>query len=191
MNEKELVVELEKKMNDVIGRMKSEINKFGVKSDDSILRGITFLIEGDAVRIDNVASVVKTDSSTVTISPWNNEYIKKIICAINDKNIGVYPKENGNCIIVKFPPVTEQRRKELVKYVNDEKEKTKVVIRGIRRDFIKEMENIVKDSKKNGGCGISDDKVKNIENSIQKTTDLFIKKVDEIIKEKENSLMNL
>lgn len=148
------------------------------KANPQMLSSVRVDYYGSLTPLSQVANVNSTDAMTLVVQPWEKDLIKEIEKAIVNSNLGFAPSNNGDQIIINIPPLTEDRRKELVKQAKGEAEKAKISIRNARKDGNNQISKVE---------GISDDLVKNTEQDIQKLTDTYIKKVDSSseIKEKE------
>lgn len=137
---------------------------------------------GAVTPLNQVANVSVPDAMTISIQPWDKSAIKAIEKGIIESNLGFAPSNNGENIILNVPPLTEERRKELVKQAKAEGEQTKVTVRNARQDGMKELKKV---------DGISEDVIKDMEEEIQTITDAYIKKVDDTFKEKESDIMTI
>lgn len=154
------------------------------KASTNILNGIDVEYYGNPTPISNVASITVPDARTVLVQPWEKAMIAPIEKAIMVSNIGLTPSNNGEHIRLTIPPLTEERRKELVKQVRSEGESTRITIRSIRRDTVDAFKKAIKE-------GMPEDMSKDGENEAQKLTDSFSKKIDEILAEKEKEIMTV
>ena len=134
--------------------------------------------------ISQVASVTVPDARTVLIQPWEKNLIGAIEKAIMVANIGLTPSNNGEQIRLNIPPLTEERRKELVKQIKGEAENARISIRNIRRDVVEAFKKAQKE-------GMPEDMAKDGETSAQKLTDKYMKKVDELFAAKEAEVMTV
>ena len=183
--EGDIITDIENEMCKVFDFTKSEINKFKVgKADPSILESVKVVYYGNLTPISQVALINVLDVKTISIKPYEKKFVKDIVAAIVDKKLGLNPQDDGEVIKIYFPPMTEERRKEMVKIVKGEGEKAKISIRNIRKNF----KDKTKDLKKNG---ISEDEIKRLDENIQNKTDLFIKNIDKLIEQKEADLMKM
>ena len=183
--EGDIITDIENEMNKVFDFTKTEINKFKVgKADPSVLESVKIVYYGNLTPIPQVALINVLDVKTISIKPYEKKFVKDIVTAIVDKKLGLNPQDDGEVIKIYFPPMTEERRKELVKIVKGEGEKAKISIRNIRKNF----KDKTKDLKKNG---ISEDEIKRLDENIQNKTDLFIKNIDKLIEQKEVDLMKI
>jgi len=168
-----------------ITHLESELAKIRAgKANPVILDGIFVDYYGSQTPLAQVANITIPDARTLSLQPWEKNMLAPIEKAIIAANIGLNPQNDGNIIRLFLPPLTEERRKELVKKVNAEGEQAKVSIRSIRRDAI---ENIKKEQKD----GLSEDVAKDGEARIQGLTDKYIITVDQHCKDKEKEIMTI
>lgn len=154
------------------------------KASQNLLNGIMVDYYGNPTPIAQVASVNVPDARTVLIQPWEKGMIPAIEKAIINANIGMTPSNNGEHIRLTVPPLTEERRKELVKQIKSDAETARVSLRNVRRDAVEAFKKAQKD-------GMPEDMAKDGEGEAQKLTDKFSKKVDEVIAEKEKEIMTV
>ena len=154
------------------------------KANVKILDGIRVDSYGSLVPLNNVASVNTPDARTIAIKPWDKSMFRAIEKAIMDSDVGITPDNNGEIIRLTIPPLTEERRKQLVKQCGKESEQAKVSIRNARRDTNDKLKKAVKD-------GLSEDLEKDAEGDLQKMHDKYIKKVDELLANKEKEIMTV
>ena len=136
------------------------------KANPKILDGIRVEYYGSAAPISNVANVSVPDARTITITPWEKSMFKEIEKAIINSELGITPENNGEVIRISIPPLTEERRKELVKEVKKKAEGAKVAIRNIRRDANDAFKKLAKED-------VSEDEIKELEEQTQKLTDKY------------------
>ena len=173
------------RMNKVLNFLKDELGKLRAgKASVQMVDGITVDYYGSQVPFSQVANMSTTDSRTLVIQPWEKKMIEKIEKAIFAANIGITPVNNGEVIRLCVPPLTEERRKALVKQVKTKVEEAKVSIRNIRRDTIEEIKKMQKN-------GLSEDMAKDAEEEMQKSTEQFYKKIEEIGSKKETEIMTV
>ena len=139
---------------------------------------------GAEMPLSNVATLTTPDMRTIAIKPWDKNMIAPIEKAIIDSPVGIMPANNGEVIIIAIPPLTGERRKDLVKQCSHELETAKISIRNARRDGIDTMKKSVKE-------GTPEDVAKNGEESLQKIHDKYIKKAEEIFAAKEKEIMTV
>lgn len=149
----------------------------------SLLDGIKADYYGTPTPLAQMASLQVPESRLIVIQPWDVSAVKEIEKAIQKSDLGLTPSNDGKMIRITIPPLTEQRRKELVKIVNKTCEDFKVAVRNIRRD----SNELIKGFKKDGG--ISEDDAFKAQDHVQKITDEYIKKVDEIYRDKEKEIL--
>jgi ribosome recycling factor len=163
--------------------------KFGAvrtgRASLSLLDGLTVDYYGTPTPIQQVASLSIPESRQILIQPWEQKIIPEIEKAIMKSDLGLTPMNDGKLIRINIPALTEERRKQLVKVVRKEAEDAKVAVRNIRRDINEELKRLEKDEH------ISEDEVKKEHDEIQKITDSFIKKVDELLDHKEKEIMEV
>jgi ribosome recycling factor len=154
------------------------------KASPSMLDGILVNYYGTPTPLQQVASINTPDARSIIIQPWEKKVIDAIEKAIFAANIGLTPSNNGETVRLTIPPLTEDRRKGLVKQVKGEGENAKISIRNARRDAIEEFKKLEKN-------GLPEDMEKDAEDDIQKLTDKYYKKVDEILAKKEAEIMTV
>ena len=152
------------------------------KANPSMLDGVQVSYYGAMSPINQVASVTTPDARTIFIKPWEKGLIQEIEKAIINANLGVTPQNDGQQVILNVPMLTEERRRQLVKQVGQEVEHGKISIRNIRKETNEHLKKIK---------GVSEDDVKNAEDTVQKLTDEYIHKVDGLMKKKESEIMTV
>ncbi|MCR4942606.1 MAG: ribosome recycling factor [Campylobacter sp.] len=155
------------------------------KVNISILDNIFVDYYGTQTPLNQVATVLATDASTISITPWEKSMIKVISGAIQAANIGVNPNSDGECVKLFFPPMTHEQRQENAKHAKAFGEKAKVSIRNVRKEANDEVKKLEKDK------AISEDESKRAQEEVQKITDSFVAKIDTIVKEKETELLKV
>ena len=155
------------------------------RANASVLNKISDDYYGTASPISQVASVSSPDPRTLTIQPWDASLLKAITKAIQTSDLGINPQNDGKVIRLTFPPLTEERRKELIKQVSKEGEASKVAIRNIRRDALDKW----KDAKKKSE--MTEDEQKDAEKDMQKLTDKYIKEIDKTTAAKSEELKSV
>ena len=173
----------EDSMNKAINHLEAELIKIRAgKANPQMLDGIVVDYYGSPTPINQVGNISVMDARTLMIQPWEKNMLQPIERAIIASNIGINPQNDGNMIRLFLPPLTEERRRDLVKKSHGEGEHAKVAIRNIRRDAIES----IKKAQKNG---LSEDAAKDAENDIQELTDRFISLVDKHLASKEKDIM--
>ncbi len=172
------------RMEKTINALKSELNRVRTgRASLSLLDGIRVDYYGTLTPLNQMASLAVPESRLITIQPWDVSGIKDIEKAILKSDLGLTPSSDGKIIRIAIPPLTEERRKELVKIVHKICEEHKVAIRNIRRD----SNELIKGFKKDGD--ISEDDAFKAQDGVQKITDEFIKMIDDTYKEKEKEIL--
>ncbi len=172
-------------MQKALGHLDGELIKIRAgKANPQMLDGIMVDYYGTPTPLNQVANVTVTDARTLSIQPWEKPMIAIIEKAIMQANLGVTPQNDGQVIRLYLPPLTEERRKDLVKKVNAEGELGKIAVRNIRRDSIEQIKKLQKD-------GLSEDESKQAEARIQGLTDKNIGLVDQACKDKEKEIMTI
>jgi len=182
----ELIIEdTSAQMKKAIAHLETELTKIRAgKATPAIVDGIFVDYYGSATPINQVANVTIPDARTISLQPWEKQMLGPIEKAIIAANIGLNPQNDGNFIRLFLPPLTEERRKELVKRVNNEGEQAKVAVRSIRRESIEQIKKLQKD-------GLSEDVAKDGETRVQAITDKHIALVDQHCKDKDKEIMTI
>lgn len=154
------------------------------KASAKLLDGIRVDYYGSQAPISNVANVSVPDARTIAITPWEKSMFKEIEKAIINSELGIMPENNGEVIRLSIPPLTEDRRKMLVKQCKAEAENAKVSVRNARRDTIEKLKKEIKN-------GLSEDVEKDAENEVQKLHDKYVKKIDVAYAEKEKEILTV
>lgn len=170
-------------MTKAIGHLEAELVKIRAgKANPQMLDGITVDYYGSPTLLSQVANISVMDARTLTIQPWEKNMLQPIERAIIASNMGINPQNDGNMIRMFLPPLTEERRRELVKRCQAEGEHTRVAIRSIRRDAIEQIKKLQK-------TGLSEDIAKDAEADIQNITDKYIAAVEKHLATKEKEIM--
>lgn len=181
---KEVQTNAEKKMQKSIHSMEDELSKLRAgRANPSLLEGIMVSYYGNYTPLSQVASVGVEGPLMLTVKPWEKQMVSEIDKAIRTSDLGLNPATSGDTIRVPLPPLSEERRRELIKRVKSVGEDTKVAIRNIRRDANQEYKDLLKDK------AITQDDEKRGMEAIQKLTDLYIAKIDKILAAKEADLL--
>lgn len=154
------------------------------KANPRILDGVKVEYYGSLTPLSGVASVTTPDAKSIVIQPWEKSLLKEIEKALLASEIGITPENNGELIRLGIPPLTEERRKTLVKQARAEAEDAKITVRNARRDAIDALKKAVKD-------GLGEDVEKDAESDVQKVHDKFIRRIDEIVAAKEKEIMTV
>jgi ribosome recycling factor len=170
-------------MQKAISHLEAELVKIRAgKANPQMVDGIVVDYYGNPTQISQVGNINVLDARTLSIQPWEKNMLQPIEKAIMAANIGITPQNDGNIIRLFLPPLTEERRKELVKKCHVEGEHCKVAIRNIRRDAIEHIKKLQK-------TGMSEDAAKDAEADVQNSTDKFIAAVDKHLAAKEKEMM--
>lgn len=172
-------------MEKAINHLESELSKIRAgRANPNMFDGLVVDYYGNPTPINQVGNITVTDARTLVIQPWEKNMLQPIERSIIAANLGVNPQNDGIIIRIFLPPLTEERRKEIVKRVHAEGEQSKVAIRNIRRDAIEHIKRLKKD-------GLSEDLAKDSEDEIQSMTDQFIGTVDKHLVLKEKEIMSV
>ena len=170
-------------MQKALNHLEAELVKIRAgKANPTMLDGIMADYYGNPTAINQIANISVLDARTISVQPWEKNMLQPIERAITMANIGINPQNDGNIIRLFLPPLTEERRKELVKRCNTEGEHAKVAIRNIRRDSIEAIKKLQKD-------GLSEDISKDAEKEAQDLTDKYILLVEKHLEAKEKEIM--
>lgn len=153
------------------------------RANPAILDKISVEYYGVPTPIQQVGTISVPEARTIIIQPWDASILGDIEKAILKSDIGINPNNDGKCIRLNFPPLTEERRKELVKGISKRGEDAKVAIRSVRRDALEGFKKQKKDGE------ITEDDLKDLETKIQKLTDRFVKDIDTIVSDKEKEIL--
>ncbi|MDQ2720409.1 MAG: ribosome recycling factor [Bacteroidota bacterium] len=180
---KEILEEATISMKKAMDHFEAELVKIRAgKANPTMLDGIVVDYYGNPTPINQVGNLSAMDARTLTIQPWEKNMLQPIERAIIAANIGINPQNDGNMIRLFLPPLTEERRKELVKRSNGEGEQAKIAVRNIRRDAIEQIKKLQKD-------GLSEDAAKDGEDEMQEITNNYISLVDKHLEVKEKEIM--
>jgi ribosome recycling factor len=170
-------------MTKAINHLEAELVKIRAgKANPTMLDGITADYYGTPTAINQIANVSVLDARTISVQPWEKNMLQAIERAITMANIGINPQNDGVMIRLFLPPLTEERRKDMVKRCNSEGEQAKIAIRNIRRDGIEAIKKLQKD-------GLSEDICKDAEKEAQDTTDKFVALIEKHLAAKEKEIM--
>lgn len=174
------------RMGKSIESLKHEFSKIRTgRAHPSLLDQITVPYYGNESPLSQVANVSVEDARTLSITPWEKNMVSVIEKAILKSDLGLNPATNGMVIRIPLPPLTEERRRSLVKVVKNEAENGRVAIRNIRRDANAEIKDALKEKL------ISEDEARGAEEKIQKLTDQYIKEVEKLLETKEADLLSI
>ena len=174
----------EQKMQKSLEALKVNLGKVRTgRAHTGILDHVQVDYYGSPVPISQLAAISLADARTITVQPWEKPMISKVEKAIRDADLGLNPATNGDVIRVPMPPLTEERRRDLIKVVRGEAEDAKVAVRNVRRDANDALKKLLKDK------DISEDEERRAQDEIQKLTDKFVVEVDKTLQAKEIDLM--
>jgi ribosome recycling factor len=155
------------------------------RAHPSLLEQVQVEYYGSMVPLSQVGNIVAEDSRTLKVSVWEKDMSAAVEKAIMTSDLGLNPQTMGQVIRIPLPPLTEERRRDLVKVVRDEAENAKIAIRNIRRDANSDFKDLLKDKE------VSEDEARKAEDNIQKITDISVKEVESKLADKENSLLEI
>ena len=174
----------EQKMQRSVETLKTDLAKIRTgRAHTGLLDHIHVDYYGTSMPLSQVANVTLTDARMIGVQPWEKKMIAVVEKAIRDSDLGLNPATSGDLIRVPMPPLTEERRKELIKVVHKEGEAAKIAVRNVRRDANEQLKKLVKDKQ----C--SEDEERRAHDELQKLTDRFIAEVDRLLQTKEADLL--
>jgi ribosome recycling factor len=173
-------------MSKSVASLRQELTKIRTgRAHTSLLDHITVEYYGSEVPLNQVSNVSVEDSRTLTVTPWEKDMVAKIEKAIMTSDLGLNPATAGTVIRVPLPPLTEERRKDMIRVVRHEAEGGRIAIRNIRRDAIQDVKELLKEKM------IGEDDERRAEDEIQTITDKYIAEIDKTLAEKESELMEV
>jgi ribosome recycling factor len=182
----EIELDAQDRMEKSLGALKSQLAKIRTgRAHPSLLDSIVVSYYGADTPLKQLANIIAEDSRTLALSVFDKSAIQAVEKAIMSSDLGLNPMSAGGAIRIPLPPLTEERRKDLIKVARSEAENGRVAIRNIRRDANSDIKELLKDK------DISEDQARAGEENIQSTTNDFIKKVDEMVSVKEKELMEI
>ena len=174
----------EVRMSKSVESLKGELTKVRTgRAHTSLLEHITVDYYGSEAPINQVANLSVADARTLTVTPWEKQMVSVVEKAIMNSGMGLNPATAGEVIRVPLPPLTEERRKDMIRVVRQEGEGARVAIRNIRRDVLGDIKTLLKEKE------ITEDDERRAHDDIQKITDKYIAQVDKLLEEKEKDLM--
>ncbi|MGY0559208.1 MULTISPECIES: ribosome recycling factor [unclassified Luteimonas] len=180
----EIKKDAQTRMNKSIESLRHDLSKIRTgRASTALLDQLKVNYYGSDMPLSQVATVAVSDARTLTITPWEKQMVGPVEKAILASDLGLNPNTSGTTIRINLPALTEERRRELAKVVNNEGENSKIAIRNVRRDANQQTKDLLKEKE------ISEDDERRSEEEIQKITDQAIKGVDEVVKAKEEELM--
>ena len=154
------------------------------KASPSMLKNVSVNYYGASTPLGQVANINTLDAHTITIQPWEKSLLNEIMRAIINANLGFAPQSNGESLLISVPPLTEERRRDLVKMAKAEGENAKVAVRNNRKDAMDMIKSLKED-------GLPEDMQKDAEGEVQTITNSFSNKIDDLIKDKETDIMTI
>ena len=183
---KEIKDDAKIRMDKSVESLKGELSKLRAgRANPALLEQVSVDYYGTLTPLSQVANVSASDSRTLMVTPWEKSMVQPIEKAIMDADLGLNPATAGEIIRIPLPPLTEERRRDLVKVVKNEGESAKVAVRNIRRDANGDFKELLKEKE------ISEDEEHQAMDEIQKLTDGHVANIDKIVEEKEESLMEV
>ncbi len=169
-----------------VASLKTDLTKIRTgRAHTSLLDHITVEYYGSQVPLNQVSNVNVEDSRTLTVTPWEKDMVAVIEKAIMGSDLGLNPQSAGTVIRVPLPPLTEERRKDMIRIVRQEAEGGRIAVRNIRRDAIHDIKDLLKEKM------IGEDDEHRAEDEIQTITDKYVAQIDELLAEKEAELMEI
>lgn len=182
----EIQQDAEQRMKKSVEALKGELTKLRTgRAHTSLLDHVTVDYYGSEVPLSQVATVAIADARMLTVTPWEQNMVGAVEKAIMKSDLGLNPASAGKVIRVPLPPLTEERRKDMIRIVRQEGENARIAIRNIRRDANSDFKSLLKEKE------ITEDEERQAEDVIQKLTDKYIKEVDVVLEAKEQDLMEI
>ena len=180
----DIYLDLDDRMNKAVETLESEYKRLRTgRASVSLVDGIRADYYGTATPLSQLATLTIPDPRTIVIQPWDNSVVGEIEKAILKSDLGLTPMNDGKAIRINIPPLTAERRRDLVKVVKKKAEESKVAVRNIRRDINEKIKDLKKDKK------VSEDEQFRAQDEIQKITDDFVKKIDAVYGAKEKEIL--
>ena len=180
-----ILMEAEDSMQKAVEHLDHELTHIRAgKANPKLVDNVMVEYYGTMTPLPQVANISTPDAKTIAIQPWEKGLIKDIEKAIMTANLGFNPDNNGEMIRINIPPLTEDRRRDLVKQAKHEAEEAKISIRSVRRDSNDTLKKLIKE-------GLSEDLEKDAEAVVQKLTDKYIQKIDELTADKEKEILTI
>jgi ribosome recycling factor len=180
----ELKKSAEHKMQKTVDALKHDYQKVRTgRAHTGLLDHIQVDYYGSMMPINQVANVTLADARTIAVQPWEKKMVQVVEKAIRDSDLGLNPATSGDLIRVPMPPLTEDRRKELIKVVRHEAENARIAVRNIRRDTNEHLKKLLKDHE------VSEDDERHAQVDVQKLTDRYITEIDKVLQGKEADLL--
>lgn len=186
MEKSELFKDLEERMGKALGVLDNELKGLRTgRASPNLLDPVIVEAYGSKMPISQVGTITTPDARTINVQVWDKEMVKVVEKAIADANLGINTATDGQIVRLPIPPLSEERRKDLVKLAHKYGENTKIAVRNIRRDGMEHAKKMEKDNQ------LSEDELKKFSDEIQKLTDNFVGKIDTQLKSKEQEILNI
>jgi ribosome recycling factor len=180
-----ILEEMQESMQHALTHLEKEFHKYRTgKATPQMLEGVKVDYYGTPTAVDKIANINTPDARMIVVQPWEKSMLNPLAKAILDANLGFNPQNNGEILRIAVPPLTEDRRRDLVKKAKAEGENAKVSVRNMRRSAVEDAKKLEKD-------GMPEDEVKMLEKEIQHITDSFIVQVDKLLEHKEKDIMTV
>jgi ribosome recycling factor len=184
--ENQAIEEASKKMSDALNFLHEEYGKLQTgRANAALVEGLEVEVFGSTMPLKGLASISIPESNQIAIQPWNRDHLTNIEKVIRESNLGLNPSNDGQIIRLILPPLTEERRKDLVKLVHKYAEDARISVRNARHEAMKKLESMEK------GKEISEDQQAGLEKDLQKGVDDFNSKIEEAAKHKEKDIMTV
>ncbi|NLG82131.1 MAG: ribosome recycling factor [Bacilli bacterium] len=181
-----ILLDAEERMEKAVEALKNELSKIRTgRASAKLLEHISVDYYGAPTPIPQMASISVPEARMLVIKPYDRSMLKEVEKAILASNLGITPTNDGQVVRIVFPPLTEERRKELAKLVSKHGEDAKVAVRNVRRDANEQLKKLEKDKV------ISEDDLKGYMEDVQKLTDEYIEKIEKVVKEKEQDILTI
>jgi ribosome recycling factor len=183
METKQIITEANQEFEKAINFLKQEFSSIQAgKASPSMLENIKVSAYGDFSPLKNLASINTPELQSLTVEVWDKSLISSVEKAIRESNLDLNPLNDGSIIRINLPPLTEERRKQLVKVVNQKEEEAKITVRQIRQDFLQQIKKLE---------NISEDLIKNLEEELQEKVQETNKNIEDLRKNKEKDIMTI
>ncbi len=182
----ELKKDASKRMEKSVESLRHEFTRIRTgRANTSLLEPIKVEYYGAPTPLNQVANISIEDARTLTVTPWEKDMVPKIEKAIMQSDLGLQPATAGTVIRVPLPPLTEERRKDLIRFIKNEAENARIAIRNIRRDVLGDVKELRKEKE------VTEDDERKTQDEVQQITDRYVKQVDEMVEDKEKELMEV
>lgn len=180
-----ILEEMNESMANALQHLEKEFHKYRTgKASPQMLEGVKVDYYGTMTAIEQVSNINTPDARLIVVQPWEKSMLSPLAKAIMEANLGFNPQNNGEVLRIAVPPLTEERRRDLVKKAKNEAENAKVSVRNLRRSAVEDAKKLEKE-------GVPEDEIKVLEKEIQTATDLFIGKIDKVLEVKEKDIMTV